>query len=270
MPITRVNGVNIYYEVAGSGHGVIFVHAHNVDCRLWDKQVEAVSRSYTMVRYDFRGHGRSEAPPTGYHIPFYAQDLRALIQHLGLRKPSIVGLSMGGNVALEYALTWPNEISTLTMADSGLLGFEETQMQETMAKRQALVRDRGIDTTFVRAALMSNGFKGVVRDPANKALIKDMLEKWSGMSYRDKATYPPPETTQAERVKGLNVPLLVMVGEHDTGRFQRIADYLAANVRVVRKVVVPGAYHFAPLETPDVFNDILLDFLGGAVGKALI
>lgn len=271
MPCADLDGVRLYYEVAGRGHALVFIHGHSLDCRMWDDQVGPVAQSYAVVRYDVRGHGKSAAPPTGYSLSHYARELRLLLDHLGIRRPSVVGLSMGGTIAIEYALTYPDRLETLTLVDTGLNGFEDgTTFMRQMEKRKALVRREGVGEKFVRATMMSELFRGLRRVPEKGALARAMVAGWSGASWVDTATYPKPERTQAERVGEVRVPTLVVVGQEDGARFHRIAEHITRRIPVVRKAVIPAAGHIPPMENPEAFNDALLDFLGGAVGKALV
>ena len=101
MPIADLSGVRLNYKVAGAGHPVVFLHGQGLDGRLWTEQVAQVSRSYTTVCCDFRGHGKSHGSQEGYGLAGHVEDLRGLLAHLGLRRPSFVGHSMGGSVAIE-------------------------------------------------------------------------------------------------------------------------------------------------------------------------
>ena len=271
MPYAELEGVRTYYEQAGAGHVVVLVHGGCVDRRTWDYQVEEMARSYTIVRYDLRGHGHSAAPPQGYTIRDFAEDLRRLIQHLGLAKPSIMGHSLGGSVALEYAINYSKDVSTLLLADSGLDGFPyDVPMVEQMAQRRRLLARSGVSPSFVRAVMASPIFDGVRRRPELRALTREMIAAWSGANWRDEGAAIPPAHPQAERIAEVAAPTLVLLGEQDSARAHAIAQRLSEQIRVVRKEIVPEAGHMAPLENPDVFNDIVLDFLGGAVGKALV
>ena len=271
MAYAEVEGVRLYYEMVGGGHPVVFVHGHGLDSRMWHGQVDRVARSYTVVCYDLRGHGRSEAPPTGYSLAHYAQELHDLVGHLGLRRVSLVGLSMGGNIAIEYALNHPDSLATVVLVDTGLTGYgDEGQFNALMAKRRALVQREGVGEKFVRATMMSLSLKGVRWEPDTRALVKTMVRGCSGAAWLDTAVYPPLEPTQAERVHQIAAPALVMVGERDGKRFHSIAEVLTRRIAVVRKAVIPGAGHLPPLENAEAFNDVLIDFLGGAVGKALV
>ena len=271
MPFASLNGVRIYYEVAGAGHPVVLLHGHGLDSRLWRGQTPALSGSYTVVTYDLRGHGRSQAPAAGYSRAHYAEELHQLILHLGLTKPSLVGHSMGGGIALEYALLHPERVSTLTLVDTGLEGFSYSEnFSEGVAKQKRLLREEGTSQKFLRVALISPLFDGVRRQPESLALVRSMLTAWSGASWLDETVYPSPSKLHIERLEELRAPALIAVGESDTESFHEVAAMLAERLLVARKAVVPEAGHLAPLESPGAFDDILLDFLGGAVGKALL
>ena len=271
MPLASINGIDIYHEVAGAGHPVVFVHGHALDSRMWQKQVAPLARFYTVVRYDIRGHGRSAAPRGGYSRAHLTEEVTGLIDHLGLTRPSLVGHSLGGGIALEYALRRPDRVCTLTLLASGLEGLGSSgHLSGSVAKQRALLRKEGVSKKFLRAALTSQLFDGVRQSPEILALARQMLSGWSGASWLDDTEYPQPALRHIERLGELRVPVLVAVGERDMPGFHDAAEALTRGILVVRKSVVPEAGHLAPLEKPEAFNDILLDFLGGAAGKALI
>src|SRR5579884_790829 len=105
MPAVHANGIDIYYEdTGGEGAPVVLIHGHSVDLRMWPAQVLALREAgYRVVRYDVRGHGRSSVPNEGYTWPVYAEDLRALLDTLDIGKAHLVGFSMGGGIALQFA-----------------------------------------------------------------------------------------------------------------------------------------------------------------------
>ena len=271
MPFATLNGVRIHYEVAGSGHPVVFLHGHCLDSRMWQGQVAAIAGSYTVVTCDLRGHGLSDAPATGYSRAHYVEELYQLVLHLGLTKPSLAGHSMGGGIALEFALSHPERISTLVLVDTGLEGLSYLKnFSEVVSNQKALLRKEGVSQKFLRVALISPLFDGVRSQPEKLALARSMISTWSGASWLDDAAYPTQPRPHIDRLGELRVPTLVAVGERDSESFREIAAVLAEEILVVRKAIVPQAGHLAPLENPEAFNDILLDFLSGAVGKALL
>lgn len=271
MAYVTLGGLRIFYHMAGSGHPVVFVHGHGLDSRMWEGQMAGLARLYTVVRYDMRGHGQSEAPPTGYTRAHLAAELFGLVNALGFTKPSIVGHSRGGTVGLEYALAHPDRISTLTLVGSSVEGYyTQEEIAWTIEKERALLLREGVSERFVRAALLSPIYAGIKRQPDKLPLLKSMIGAWSGADWRDRTAYTPPPRLQIERLQEVNVPVLVAVGEHDLRLFHEIAELFCGAFRVARRATVPGAGHMAPLEAPEALNDILVDFIGGAAGKALL
>src|SRR2546428_3105185 len=121
MPIARVNGVSLYYEVAGRGAPLVLVHGFACGIRSWAPQVRALSRYRRVIAYDVRGHGLSDAPPeaAAYSQSTSVADLHALLAHLKIGRAVVGGLSMGGNIALNFALAHPAMVSALIVADTG-------------------------------------------------------------------------------------------------------------------------------------------------------
>ena len=118
----NVNGTRIHYEIAGSGAPVVLIHGLCLDLRMWDDQVPALTERYRVVRYDVRGFGKSDQP--GRATFRHADDLRALLDDLGIGAAHVVGLSMGGRIALHHALLYPQQTLSLTLVDSALDGYE--------------------------------------------------------------------------------------------------------------------------------------------------
>ena len=124
MPHAPTNGIVTFYEDSGAGSAVVLIHGHSTDLRLWDTQVGPLTDAgFRVVRYDVRGHGRSTVTERGYTWENYALDLRDLLDHLGIASASLVGLSMGGGIALAVAVMFPERVASLVLADSALPGF---------------------------------------------------------------------------------------------------------------------------------------------------
>src|SRR3990172_12329088 len=134
MPHTYTNGIVTFYEDAGDGPVVVLIHGHSLDLRMWQYQVPAlVNAGFRVVRHDVRGHGRSLIAPSGYTWENYSADLRDLLDRLNVERPTtetlhvpavhLVGLSMGGGVALQFTLDNPQRVISLTLVDSALPGY---------------------------------------------------------------------------------------------------------------------------------------------------
>ncbi|MHC1730025.1 MAG: alpha/beta fold hydrolase [Syntrophobacteraceae bacterium] len=115
----KVRDVTLYYEINGEGQPLLFIHGLGLSTRDWEKQVDFFSRHYRVVTYDIRGHGRSEKPLGPYSIRQFADDATAFIQSLSIAPVHIVGLSMGGMIAFQMAVSTPELVKTLVIVNSG-------------------------------------------------------------------------------------------------------------------------------------------------------
>src|SRR5512147_367629 len=114
---------DLYYEIAGEGHPLVLIHGGLVNSGLWDDQFEVFARQYRTLRYDVRGFGKSLAP-TAYFSNH--GDLRDLLDFLGFRRACVLGLSMGGSIAIDFTLTYPDRAAALLPVASGLSGYRTT------------------------------------------------------------------------------------------------------------------------------------------------
>ena len=274
MPHVDTDGIVTFYEDSGQGPGrqvgrhsapVVLVHGHGADLRLWDLQVSALLEAGDrVIRYDVRGHGRSATPPTGYTWQNYALDLRDLLDGLRVLRAHVVGLSMGGGIALQFALDFPDRVSSLALVDSALPGFDYSpEFAGTIEELVAAVRSEGPRAAFERLWLTRPLFDGVRRFPDRFELIRTMALDYRALDYLDETPYAPPERQAVDRLAELRAPALVLVGELDIPDFQIIAEVLAGNIAGARLKVIADSGHIPPLEQPQAFNRALLGFLGG-------
>src|SRR5689334_14913275 len=125
MPHAELDGVTLHYQSAGQGEPVVLVPGFVTTLRLFDGQMEPLSRSHRAVRYDLRGQGDSSAPEDGYAVEDHARDLRLLIEHLNLPRVHLVGASLGGAIAVHFALGHPESVRSLTLAGTVVDGYPE-------------------------------------------------------------------------------------------------------------------------------------------------
>ncbi len=267
MPQLNANGIEIYFEdsalVGVSGPPVVLIHGHSADLRLWDEQVPALTAAgYRVIRYDVRGHGRSTAPPTGYTWENYAADLRDLMEGLGVDASHVVGLSMGGGIALQFALDFPARVLSLTLVDSALPGFAYSdEFSVQIEELVAAVRADGPRAAFERLWLTHPLFDGLRRFPDRFQRVREMVLAFPAADYREDAVPPAYSPTVIERLHEIGALTLVLVGEMDIPDFHLVADVLAENLSHARKAVLPDCGHVAPLEQPQAFNEALIAFL---------
>ena len=116
------NGARLYFELAGSGHPLVLIHGNTLDTRMWDDQFEVFAQHYQVLRYDLRGFGKSSVPTREPYT--HATDLRALTTHFGFDHAHIIGFSLGGEIAIDFALTYPEATDALVAIDSALSGYQ--------------------------------------------------------------------------------------------------------------------------------------------------
>ena len=285
MPFATTGDTLTYYEdespappSARRETPAVLIHGHSAGLRLWEPQVPALlGAGRRVVRYDVRGHGRSSVPATGYSWEHYLADLRALLDHLEVERAHLAGISMGGAIALHLALEEPGRVASLALLDSALPGFTYSpEFEDDVERLREAVRAEEPRAALERHWLTHPIFDGVRRHSEAFAALRRMVLDYPAGDYLDEAEYArtgsrlaaPPERPAIERLHEVRAPALVVVGERDLPDFRIIADILAENLPLARKLVVPDAGHLPNLERPEVVNAALLSFLASVEGEA--
>jgi len=251
----EVAGGTLEYEVRGEGRPVVLIHGGLVDRRLWDGQVAVLASEHRVIRYDLRGLGRSSMP-TG---PFsHLDDLDRLLDELATERAVLVGLSLGGAIAMDYALEHPERVDGLVLAASSLRGHPVSA--ETRAKVEEVYRTAAADPERGVSLLLETGLGGVTPD-ARASLRRMMLDNVRGWVESDPESVQWPSPPTAERLHDLRMPTLVLVGDRDEIDLLEIADRLAAEVPRASKIVLSDAKHHLNLDRPGAFDRELLAFL---------
>ncbi len=257
--VIELNRSRIYYEAAGSGPPVVLLHGFSLDTRMWDDQFEPLAEHFRVIRYDLRGFGKS-ALPTGEAYS-HVDDLKALLDHFDFPHVYLVGLSRGGAVALDFALTHPNRVLSLVLIDTVLGGFNWSPAQR---ERDGLVwqlaKEGGISAA--KSSWLAHPlFAPAQRQPAVADRLKEMVADYSGWHFVNSADERYPVPPAAERLGELKMPMLVITGELELPDFHHIADLICQQVLQAHKLVVPGAGHMSNMEAPEQVNAAMLEFL---------
>lgn len=259
MGTAVVNGTKLYYETAGHGRAIIFIHGFTLDTRMWDAQFEPLAQQFQVIRYDMRGFGQS-AVPTGEPYS-HVEDLRALLDHLHIQQAYLVGLSKGGAVALDFALTHPGRVLSLVLIDTVLGGFA---WSAEGAARDGLVWQRAREGGMAAAKeswLTHPLFAPAMRQPEVAACLEQMIGDYSGWHFVNKNPEMGLERPSASRLSELTMPVLAIVGELDLPDFRRITDLISEQVPQAHRVVVPGVGHMANMEAPEAVLQVIMEFL---------
>jgi 3-oxoadipate enol-lactonase len=256
----QVNGTSLYHELTGTGHPLVLIHGFTLDTRMWDDQFEVLAQHYKTIRYDVRGFGRSAVPTDEDYT--HADDLRALLEHLEIAHAHILGLSMGGEIAIDFALAYPEVADSVIAVDSALGGFQGQWCSKTLAAVLSTVRECGIPAAK-KYWLGSDLFKPAMSKPRVAARLSQMIADYTGWHLVNNDPARSPDVPALQRLSEISAPTLVIVGEHDLSDFCAIANILHQHIPVASKVVLPGVGHMCNMEDPDQFNETVLSFLRG-------
>ena len=251
----------LHYEMAGSGTPVVLIHGFALDRTLWNPQWPAVMQRGRAIRYDLRGYGESTLPEGPYD---HVADLRALLAALDAQPAHLVGLSMGGRVALQLALEAPTAVRSLTLVDSVLDGY---RMSDAWSQqwRAVVALGKGGDLPGAKRLWLEHELFALTRSrPGPAEALAAMLARYSGWHWQHADPGGAPARPAIELLSTVAVPTLIVVGEHDLPDFHGIARRLAADIPGSTLRVIVGAGHLPSLEAPREFNDLLLAELAAA------
>ena len=257
----EVNGTRLYYEVAGSGHRVILNHGIPSDTRVWDDQFDVFAEHYQVVRYDMRGFGRSDVPRDDFST---TEDLKALHEYLGGGRACVVGHSVGGAVAIGFALTYPEVTDALVLADATAPGYPRPEERVRLEQK---VRTTAREVGPQAANQLFGSFFPRSKKPHVAARLDQILDDCSGWHWLDGSlsrsdpNFPEPDRPDVEILGEVRLPTLVLVG--DEPYFQARAEYLCQCIPGAEIEIFPDSGHHLMMEYPDRFNETVLKFLGG-------
>nr|ADP09442.1 hydrolase [uncultured marine crenarchaeote E6-3G] len=255
-----VNDATIYYEIAGEGDPLVLVHGFTLDTRMWDDQFTEFSKRHRVIRYDVRGFGRSSVPEEGKTYS-HAKDLKELLDHLSIGKGSVIGLSMGGSIAINLTLEYPDYVSSLVTVDSVLDGFRwSSDFFEWFTSLFSIARQLGVESAneaFMNGAL----FEPAMRNPSVAGRLRELIGSYSGWRFLNDDPQESLDPSPNTRLREIECPTLVVVGEYDIPTFQGIAERINVEVPNSSKVVIPRVGHMSNMEDPDRFNREVLSFL---------
>lgn len=253
-----IDGAQIYYEDSGQGDCVILIHGFAMDTRIWDMQFDLFAERFRVVRYDLRGFGKSDLPKAQYST---LDDLRIMMDQLSIEKACIIGISLGGSLAVEFALTCPERVTALVLAGSTLRGYpySDDYVKEFLHYRR-IARREGI--AVAQEEMLGNPLlRSIAKKPVLFSPVKAMIRDYSGFHWLKhdphRVFYPP----VIERLGEITCPVQIIVGQHDIPDLQGVADRLIREIGHARSIVLPNVGHIVNMEAPERFNEIVLDFL---------
>jgi len=264
MPKAKVNGVELNYEVHGDGYPLVLAHGFTASMDMWDEQMPAFAKKYRVVVCDSRGHGASEAPGdlAQYDLWTCVEDQRALMDHLDIREAYVGGLSMGGMIAMRFALKYPERVRALLLCDTGpgLQGAHRHWFDALYGSAQDLIRTEGVGAWLKRMwPVLAQAFPPQGQLPAGVRRHLEGLERMSADGFLGGAQALRDQDNVLERLSEIRVPTLIIVGDQDL----LLADSRAMQQRIAGNqfVLVRDSLHGSAVWQPELFTKAVLDFL---------
>lgn len=252
-----IDGGRLYYERDGDGPALL-LSGGALDVRMWEYQIEALSQDYSFIRCDLRGYGRSSLPSDQRYR--HCDDLRVLVDGLGLERVCIGGQSLGGTVALDFALAYPEVVAGLILAPPlPVLGWDWVEGFPVKPAIEAGLR--GDVDAFRSASLELPLHATALANPDVAPLLKEMMWDYSGwhLSNRDPGEF---EATDAiARLAEVNAPALIVVGSQEVLDGRLVAEHLRRHLVNAEHHVVDEVGHYPNMEDPARFNSLTLQFL---------
>ena len=249
-------GVRIWYsDTGGSGAPVVFLHAATGSSRVWEHQIPAFTASgYRVIAYDRRGFGRTVIDPAGIQPGSGSDDLLALLDHLRVDRCHVVGTAAGGIVALDFAVSFPQRLRSLVLANS-IGGVQDPEYLELGNRLRPAPQFNALPPEFRELS------------PSYRAVNPGGTERWKELEHTNRSPGPPPpaQTMRSHMtflsLEGIKVPTLLLTGDADLYAPPAVLRLFAARINNSESVIVPEAGHSAYWEQPEIFNRTVLTFI---------
>lgn len=261
-----INNARLYFELAGTGTPFVMIHAGIADCRMWEAEFAQFAQSHQVLRFDMRGYGKSPPVAGEFNIQ---DDLRALLAFLDIGAPVILmGCSIGAGLAIDYALTHPDDVKSLILVGGEPAGFEANVEwpEELFAKSEQAFKSGDVDRVAeIDMKIWFDGF-GRSDENLNQGARKRGFEmarlvaehELKGIGTHIRKTFAAPAV---DRLAELKMPSLVIIGENDLPILKLAADYLSTHIPDATRALISDAAHLPNMEHPEQFRAIVEDFL---------
>lgn len=248
MPTLNHNNGDINYEVKGQGDPIVLVHGFGLDSRIWEKQVKEISKTNKVITYDLRGFGKSSLPNGKYS---HVEDLHELLKELNIDNAKIVGHSFGGQIAIEFALTYPTKVNSLVLFSPSL-----RDVKGDSSEWEALVElGKTGDIEGLRKRMLDNPtFKDLKEGSREMELINEIVNDYSGFHFMNRD--PREYSESGQDIKNLSCPVEVVIGEGDEEVQKEVAKKFKEEIGVEVRII-PNCGHMMTLEDSELITKII-------------
>ncbi len=257
MPKQKVKDIEMYYEITGEGDPLLLIHGLGSSIRDWEEQIPVFSKKFQVIAVDLRGHGKTDKPKGPYSIKMFAEDIAELLNNLENKQVNILGISLGGGVALQFAVDYPDFVKSLIIVNS----TSEVRVDSFKQKREFIKR------TFIIKLV---GMKKMGEVLAPRLFIKPeqeekrikLIERWAENDKKAylAALYTLKGWSVQDKLNSILSPTLV-IGSDEDYTPSSIKEEYTALIPNAKFVEVEDARHALPMEKPEEFNEIVMKFL---------
>ena len=258
MPFANLGDYNYYYQEFGdrSNPTVVLLHAFTLDSRMWEADAKELSKNYYVIAPDLKGHGKSDAPISGYTRDERVADLMKFFDKLNLKNIHLVGLSYGGITALGIVLKHPERIKSLTLIGTSAAGYK---LGTKISRIDQIAREKGIEAAkekWIKTALI-----WYRKDQQHiKEFVEMMMREHSGAVWKDPKRGYYPQLNDIEKVQSIITPTKIIVGDSDN-MFLPLSKKLHELIPNSELSIIENCGHLVNLELPDKFQEELLSFI---------
>lgn len=264
MPhLTTPDGVRLFFEEAGRGTPIVFVHEFSGDLRSWEAQLQHFSRRYRCVAFNARGYPPSDVPGrvASYSQKLATDDLAAVMRHLKIGKAHVVGCSMGSQTTLHFGLTYPRMAISLTAIGAGSGSNHPTREAQKRAAEENARRyeSEGLEAMLARVRTNANRVRLKVKNPRawddfGRRFVEHSAQGLA-LTSRGVQARRPPIASLAKEWRALKVPLHLVLGDEDAGAIEPSLLIFRA-CAAARLTILPATGHLVNLEEPALFNQL--------------
>jgi len=258
------DGVNIAYQVSGQGPALVLCHAMANDHRMYDEHREAFSKSHRLITFDQRGSGYSDHPPfdegpeSYYTVEKFGDDLKAVVDHLGINRVTTLGFSKGAVAALSFSTRWPERLDRLILASA-----MASRLPQAIIARARLVEtmldEKGLEETY-DFYFSGTLFDGLMAQEKLHHMIALFREKATPQGFKGCFRVTIDRPSLVDELKLIRCPTLILVGENDT-HYLVEAELLENTISNAKRVVMPGVGHPLSVQDPKAFEAEVITFI---------
>ncbi len=266
MPYADNDGVKIYYEVHGEGTPFLLLRGLGGTVRGWADQVDLFADKYQMILVDNRGAGNSDKPDIEYTIDIFAQDLKCVLDHLGVSKIILLGLSMGGFIVQQFYHKYPEMVDALILGCTGMGLLDPHHIKFSQEVEDILHMERSMENVVEAITKMNSKFYHpdyIMKTPdlLEKTIVGIKLAPQPGYAFRRQSAACYANYQLSEKLKQIKVPVLLLHGTDDEVVPIENAEYMVQQIPNVKYRILERAGHMFFLENPDFFHEETSQFL---------